>query len=333
MVITGRTLIVVPCWWDGSIESLAVTIRRARPDLLHFYKGLHYAPISETPPVHFFEVKNVPNVGELMLASFVPTSSFNTDLWWMGEKFDGMRACWNPWLEILYSRNGLALDMLLLHKSVLPYHVFLDGELWIGRGRFKELAPIFSTKFQKNTFSWEHLRLICFDSPQHNTEQSKFFEGRYACLLRAISCDHLLVLISPRLLCLDRLHMDKYTQEIIQSGGEGVVLRKPNSLYENGRSHSVLKYKVMRDGEALVVGIQGIYYKCKLPNKQLFTARDGANMEIQVGDIVSYKCLSLSWQGLPRQSIVFRKREDLTWEHVVRNDSIEKLRHKLLIKC
>ena len=33
-------------------------------------------------------------------------------------------------------------------------------------------------------------------------------------------------------------------KQIIEKGGEGVMLRKPESLYENGRSGAILKYKV-----------------------------------------------------------------------------------------
>lgn len=38
--------------------------------------------------------------------------------------------------------------------------------------------------------------------------------------------------------------MRHYAEAIIGLGGEGVMLREPSSLYENGRSHSVLKFKV-----------------------------------------------------------------------------------------
>lgn len=38
--------------------------------------------------------------------------------------------------------------------------------------------------------------------------------------------------------------MHAYATQVISGGGEGVMIRKPLSMYENGRSHSVLKYKV-----------------------------------------------------------------------------------------
>jgi ATP-dependent DNA ligase len=33
--------------------------------------------------------------------------------------------------------------------------------------------------------------------------------------------------------------------EVITYGGEGIILRKPLSLYEHGRSNSLVKYKVI----------------------------------------------------------------------------------------
>ena len=41
--------------------------------------------------------------------------------------------------------------------------------------------------------------------------------------------------------------MKVYAESIALDGGEGVVIRKPASFYEHGRSHSVLKYKVRAD--------------------------------------------------------------------------------------
>jgi len=42
-----------------------------------------------------------------------------------------------------------------------------------------------------------------------------------------------------------KIGMKEYAEKIVERGGEGVVLRAPGSLYENGRSHSILKYKVI----------------------------------------------------------------------------------------
>jgi len=95
------------------------------------------------------------------------------------------------------------------------------------------------------------------------------------------------------------------------------MFRKGSSIYEYGRSHAILKYKTMKDGEAQVQEIFGIYVKCKLPNRLFFIARNGVEDPVKIGDIVTYKCLSFSQRGIPKQPVVFRKREDITWEDVL----------------
>lgn len=42
--------------------------------------------------------------------------------------------------------------------------------------------------------------------------------------------------------------------EVEKKGGEGLMLRKPGSLYEGKRSSTLLKVKSFYDAEALVVG-------------------------------------------------------------------------------
>ena len=41
-----------------------------------------------------------------------------------------------------------------------------------------------------------------------------------------------------------KTEMKNYSDVILSEGGEGVILRKPKSLYENGKSENLLKYKV-----------------------------------------------------------------------------------------
>jgi ATP-dependent DNA ligase len=48
-------------------------------------------------------------------------------------------------------------------------------------------------------------------------------------------------------------HLKKYFSEIIAKGGEGVMLREPQSLYKAGRSSSLMKYKPFFDTEVKVI--------------------------------------------------------------------------------
>ena len=50
--------------------------------------------------------------------------------------------------------------------------------------------------------------------------------------------------LAPKEVCKDTQHMEKVFQDIIDNGGEGVILRDPLAAYRTGRSRSYLKHKV-----------------------------------------------------------------------------------------
>eukprot|EP00026_Physarum_polycephalum_P023661 Phypoly_transcript_29055.p1 GENE.Phypoly_transcript_29055~~Phypoly_transcript_29055.p1 ORF type:complete len:117 (+),score=5.88 Phypoly_transcript_29055:50-400(+) len=54
-------------------------------------------------PSRFFSEPEIPDVGELMYASFpVDSQIISYDCWWLGEKYDGVRVCWNPQDKLAY---------------------------------------------------------------------------------------------------------------------------------------------------------------------------------------------------------------------------------------
>ncbi|MDC9714726.1 MAG: DNA ligase, partial [Gammaproteobacteria bacterium] len=60
----------------------------------------------------------------------------------------------------------------------------------------------------------------------------------------------------------------QFLQEVVRQGGEGVVVRNPNTAYQTGRLSSALKVKQYLDTECVVEGI--------LPGKGKHTGRMGA---------------------------------------------------------
>jgi len=176
---------------------------------------------------------------------------------------------------------------------------------------------VFKHENKRDNFEWHKLRLAAFDVPSPLFQQNEeVFEKRYQFMLSNIADDHSYIFPVVRLTCVDRRFMDSYVKIISESGGEGVMLRKPNSVYENGRSHSILKYKTSKDSEALVIKTQGIYCTCKLPSGVIFTAKSKLEEEVCVDDIISFKYMFLSHSGVPNNPIVFRKRFDLVWQNV-----------------
>ena len=54
--------------------------------------------------------------------------------------------------------------------------------------------------------------------------------------------------LAPYELCKDVVHLEKFFQDVVDKGGEGIILRDPLSPYQEGRSAGYLKHKVtLRD--------------------------------------------------------------------------------------
>ena len=52
--------------------------------------------------------------------------------------------------------------------------------------------------------------------------------------------------LAPKVDCKNENHLDQVFQNIIDEGGEGIILRDPQAPYEAGRSRGYLKHKVIK---------------------------------------------------------------------------------------
>lgn len=83
---------------------------------------------------------------------------------------------------------------------------------------------------------------------------SEPYEVRYERLVNMFK-DHpfIVVLEHRRIGCMEDF-MGFFSHVVKEKGGEGVMVRNPDMVYESGRSHNLLKVKEMQDDEAVVVG-------------------------------------------------------------------------------
>eukprot|EP00026_Physarum_polycephalum_P001950 Phypoly_transcript_01954.p1 GENE.Phypoly_transcript_01954~~Phypoly_transcript_01954.p1 ORF type:complete len:900 (+),score=97.26 Phypoly_transcript_01954:131-2830(+) len=309
----GITLVAVPCWWDGRQESLVASIRFYRPDLLEGFIGSQIIPL--TPPFSQFAYENVPDVGTLMLASFPASSNvfINTDFWWIGEKYDGMRCCWNPTKRVVYSRSGRRISFDVAFTNHLP-KMFMDSECWFGRGEYQQIMRLVNG--DPNFVHWQSLRFVAFDNPSCEGE----FEKRYAKLLTSVPFDSPFVIVISRTLCSSIRKLTYLIDQIMEGGGEGVILRMPLSPYAPGRSTFLLKLKAARtDEEALVIGeSKNKSIRLKLPNGQTFLVpnENVPKSRPKVGDVVTFCYDSFSRQSLPVNPKITRVRIDVPWDDI-----------------
>ena len=51
--------------------------------------------------------------------------------------------------------------------------------------------------------------------------------------------------IAEKVMCQGNEHLESFFQDVIDKGGEGIILRDPQSFLQPGRSPSYLKHKVL----------------------------------------------------------------------------------------
>lgn len=173
--------------------------------------------------------------------------------WWMSEKLDGVRAVWDG--KNFVSRVGNVFAAPEWFKDLM-FDIPMDGELFLGRGRFQELVSI--VRQSQPDGRWASVKFRAFDLPQHPGR----FEERVEALNKL--CKGLDERISPvcQLEVTSNEMMLESLDYIDENGGEGLMLRKPGSRYETKRSATLLKVKKHITTEVTVIGVLGGKGRC-----------------------------------------------------------------------
>jgi len=191
----------------------------------------------------------------------------------------------------LWSRYGNPIIAPNWWLNLLPC-MPLDGELWAGRGGFQLCRSICSRDLPSS--DWEQIEFAVIGSPPfesifasgtiNNTNMRKdisldvikrwlntrpesilrdfrflkagtIFEDELLFLNDAIPSEGLIYLLKQKKLP-NNPHdiIEDELSRILDDGGEGVVLRKPTSIWTPKRSWDVLKYKPFIDDEGTLVG-------------------------------------------------------------------------------
>ncbi|MEO5721514.1 MAG: DNA ligase [Chthoniobacterales bacterium] len=236
--------------------------------------------------------------------------------WWMSEKYDGLRSYWDG--HQLWSRNGKAIHGPDYFLAELPPDVALDGELWIGRGKFEETS---STVLRETPDErWKRVRFMVFDAP----EVKGTFEERMEFMGRTLPREGRFVQVVAQQRCEGTAQLLAERDRVVSEGGEGLMLRRPESQYEAGRSPTLLKVKPFDDAEATVLA--------HLPGKGRLAGKmgslrvrtsEGKEFSIgsgftdaqresppAVGSVVTYRFRGLTAKGLPRFPSFLRVRRE-----------------------
>lgn len=155
--------------------------------------------------------------------------------WWLSEKFDGVRAFWDG--KTLRTRTWRSIDAPAWFTAALPQGIALDGELWGGRGTLATASNLSRFQWAADA-AWRDFRFMVFDAPTTDAvsdEQRREY-------LSTLALGDFAQIVGQRK-CRDVVDVVNTMHRIVNMGGEGLVLRKPASFYEFGRSSSWLKVK------------------------------------------------------------------------------------------
>jgi DNA ligase-1 len=238
---------------------------------------------------------------------------------WMSEKLDGVRCFWDG--KAFVSRNGIVFPAPGFFLCGLPDAMTLDGELWGGRGQFQSTVSVVKTA---NSERWRGVVFQVFDVP---SLKDKPFEERMDAL--AAWCKdhpypHIRMVKQER--CKGREHLCEQLRKIETLGGEGLMLRRPGSVYVGSRSSTLLKVKTFHDADARVIGYEagkGKYkgmtgaLQCQMACGKRFTCGSGMRDHDRqhpppIGSIITYRFQELTEDGVPRFPVFVGVRIDAT---------------------
>ena len=182
----------------------------------------------------------------VLLAKTAP-ASIDPAGYLVSEKLDGVRALWDG--KVLRFRSGRVIAAPQWFTDKLP-DTPLDGELWIARGQFDTLSGTVR-KVKPVDAEWQKVNFMVFELPAGSGD----FKDRALALESIVN-----TVAWPQLQAIEqtaianRATLQAKLDDVVQGGGEGLMLHLASSPLSTGRSDVLLKLKPVQDAEAIVVG-------------------------------------------------------------------------------
>lgn len=235
----------------------------------------------------------------------------------VSEKLDGVRALWDG--KRLWFRSGRPITAPGWFLARLP-QVPLDGELWLGRGRFEALSAVVRRQHPVDG-EWRALHYAVFEAPG----MSGSFAARAAALRQLaaqVGGSGLIAVDQERVA--DRAALQRRLDAVVASGGEGLMLHRADAPYLTGRSPVLLKLKPWSDAEGVVIGHEtgqgrhagrlGALRVRLVDGRELLLGTGLSDAQRAapppVGRVVTFRYRGQTAGGLPRFASFLRERTD-----------------------
>jgi len=245
------------------------------------------------------------------------SKNINLNEFLVSEKLDGVRGYFDG--EKFISRQGNVINTPDWFVKNFPHEV-LDGELWIGRGKFELVSKIIRQEIPDDRL-WEDVHFMIFDLPK----SSEVFLKRYEIMKQLVAkADSKYLQVIDQFEIKDHEALEKLLKSTVKNGGEGLMLHRKNSLYAAKRNDDLLKLKTFEDAEGIVIAHiagKGKYQgklgallietnqKIRLKIGSGFTDKQRENPPA-IGSQITYKFFGKTKNGTPRFASFWRERNE-----------------------
>lgn len=189
----------------------------------------------------------------------------------------------------LWSRYGNSVQAPEWFLDAMPVNVPLDGELYAGHGKFQYVQKAVRRDVSQDE-QWKDINFCAFAAPTYSQvfQDGLIKNANFYCEINLTRClnfivdsigrtlvaapdrtfteeiellhDIVLMRDTPLLTCVKQTRVNSLAQVMDETkrvcglGGEGVMLRSPDSVWYPKRRNFILKCKPRRDSEATIVG-------------------------------------------------------------------------------
>ena len=229
--------------------------------------------------------------------------------WYASTKFDGWRITYDPKTQTMRTKGGNVCKGVSFIADELAKKKYpqVEGELYLGR-RFRskvasvcagkmELPP--GTKLEYLVFDMPSCKLPFLERQRELSELVKLKPVRMVKAVRQVRVKSI-------------AHLRSMFINVVENGGEGLVLADPSALYAKGRSKSKVKLKGRPDAEATVVGHKRgekgqLILKAITEQGVSFYVGSGlshgaSERDFPLETLITYEFENLSIDGVPQQT-------------------------------
>ena len=191
----------------------------------------------------------------------------------VSEKFDGVRAVWDG--SQFHSRSGKLIVAPTWFTDGFP-KTALDGELWLGHGKFDALSSAVRKDVPIDN-EWHGISYMVFELPNASgtfTDRAK----RIVEIVKQVNLPQLKAVKQFKVI--NEAELNKLLKQTVAQGGEGLMLHLADAEYLTGRSDVLLKFKLLYDAEATVIG--------QTPGRGKYLGKLGA-LEVETPEGIRFK--------------------------------------------